>query len=636
MTRVVPIFLLILSGLPGLMQAQVLTSGPGLPGLLQTPQRLQLPPGLVEILPINKDASFYGDAIRMVDCPKETDEPFGLCNNHLFGGLALMSSHLQGSIQIRFYPPVGTISHFEVSHPFNLQADDTVMTAPQLYRMPVQQGFIIDPLSYLSSGDVNLTTGEVKNLNYSVLVSNTFYSALQNANPKLVGNPFSFPGPYGFVEAIFQQRPDGLLDFTFHGSTFLPLGADVEGDPIRMPLPFCGPLAQCSSVEAQGTVLHPYIRISTAPVSDPPCGATCPDIPSNSDLNFTAFSYSTTLGDDFNLNVPQQGGPGPARTQLTGRVKLQFGERNGDYVPFVISALPPEALLAPLPLPPVVGFSFGMLGSAEFINFPKLQYFFYNAGTGDDPFNVAAGELNVKTGAAVGDFIFRSYFTQSIFIGLAGLNPGISPASEPFEGPLLLEKDINGETVLRFNGDIHISFTGFAFPAPDLKTGFITGPDSTLHLFYRIQAMHPIDPPTTVKTGSASNVVSSLGDTFSYNYSIPCNGSGGSPTFTYTNNNASKGNGTIASNTGFKPGSGTFTMQALGAVSCINSRTSRAAPGDYDTVQFTAFGTWSQDSNPHIATVQVSLSPEFPYVHIQVDGGSVSQANTKPAGVPLP
>ena len=127
-----------------------------------------------------------------------------------------------------------------------------------------------------------------------------------------------------------------------------------------------------------------------------------------------------------------------------------------------------------------------------------------------------------------------------------------------------------------------------------------------------------------------------MGDTFSYNYSIPCNGSDGSPSFTYTNNNASKNNGTIASLTGFKPSSGTFTMQALGAVSCINSRTSKAAPGDYDTLTFTAFGTWSQDSNPHIATVQVSLSPDFPYVHILIDGGSVSQANTKPAGVPLP
>ena len=627
MMRIVPILVLILLILPSSTMAQLEITGPGVAGLMRTPpQRLQLPPGMVEILPIDKDASYYGDAMRMVDCPKLTDEPFGLCNNHLFGGLAIMSTHLQGFIQIRFYPPVNGISHFEVSHPTNLQGDDTVLKAPQLYQMPIRENFILDPLSYVSSGDVNLNTGEVTHLSYSVLVSNTFYTALQNANPKLVGNPFTFPGLYGVAEAIFQPRPDGLLDFTFHGNTFLPLGPDIEGDPVRMPLPFCGPMIQCSSVEAQGTVLHPYIRISTVPINDPPCGANCPVIPTNTDMNFTSFSYSTTLGDDFNLNVPQQGGPGPARTQLQGRAKIQFGERTGDFVPFVISALPPEGLLAPLPSPAVPGFTFGMLGSAEYIFFPKLTYFFNNPGTGDDPFNLSAGELNLKTGVAVGDFIFRSYFTQSIFIGLSKLNPGISPATEPFTGPLLFQKGINGETVLRFNGDIHLAFVGFVFPAPDLTTGFITGPDSTLHLFYRIQAMHATDPASTVKTGSASNVVSSLGDTFSYNYSIPCNGTQGNATFTYTNNNAS----------GKSPGDGTFTMQSLGAVSCINSLTSRAAPGDYDTVSFAAFGTWSKDSNPHIATVQISQSADFPYVHVLIDGGSVSQANTKPPGVPLP
>jgi hypothetical protein len=208
MTRVIPIFLLILSSLA---QAQVINTGPGLPGLLQNPQHLQLPPGLVEILPINKDASFYGDAIRMVDCPKEADEPFGLCNNHLFGGLVQMSSHLQGFIQIRFYPPIGPISHFEVSHLTNLQADDTVLVGPQLYQMPIQQGFILDPLSYVSSGDVNLTTGEVSHLNYSILVSNTFYTALQNANPKLVGNPFSFPGPTAMWRRYSNRGPTDCL-----------------------------------------------------------------------------------------------------------------------------------------------------------------------------------------------------------------------------------------------------------------------------------------------------------------------------------------------------------------------------------------------------------------------------------------
>src|SRR6185436_5203994 len=109
------------------------------------------------------------------------------------------------------------------------------------------------PFTDVSSGDLNLTTGEVSNLKYSVLVSNTWYNSLINANPKLIGSPFNFPGPYGYAQAIFTQRADGLLDFTFLGSSFLPLGGNIGGDPTRLPLPFCGPLAQCSSIQAQGT-----------------------------------------------------------------------------------------------------------------------------------------------------------------------------------------------------------------------------------------------------------------------------------------------------------------------------------------------------------------------------------------------
>ena len=77
-------------------------------------------------------------------------------------------------------------------------------------------------------------------------------------------------------------------------------------------------------------------------------------------------------------------------------------------------------------------------------------------------------------------------------------------------------------------------------------------------------------------------------------------------------------------------------MKSLVSVSCINSRTSQAAPGDYDTVTFTGFGSWSQDTSPHVATFQLSTSPNFPYVNIMIDAGAASLANTKPAIEPLP
>lgn len=444
--------------LPCAVEAQIITTGTGLPGLYTgtVPQGgLKLPPNNVEVLPIVHDTSFYSDAVKMVDCPNQTDEPFGICRNMLFGGHGLMSTHLQGYIQIRFSPPLNNVSHFEVTHPLNLIGDDTVMKAPQFYEMPALQTYVLDPFTDISAGDLNLTTGEVANLKYSVLVSNTWYNALTNVNPKLVGSPFSFPGPYGYAQAIFKQREDGLLDFTFLGGSFLPLTSNILGDPVRMPLPFCGPLTQCTGIQAQGSVLHPTLRISTVPENLPPCAPNCATLPVNGDMNFTTHSYATVLGDNFNLNVPPLGGVGPARSQLTGRAHIQFGQPTGNFVPFVISGIPPEGLIGPGgPIPPnTVGFAYSLLGSAEKIFFPLQTYFFNAVGTGDDPFDLAVGELNLTTGQAVGNtpgylpakpptpgscpaptfnpgnMIFRSYFSQSIFQSLAKLNPGISPAS---------------------------------------------------------------------------------------------------------------------------------------------------------------------------------------------------------------
>jgi hypothetical protein len=45
---------------------------------------------------------------------------------------------------------------------------------------------------------------------------------------------------------------------------------------------------------------------------------------------------------------------------------------------------------------------------------------------------------------------------------------------------------------------------------------------------------------------------------------------------------------------------------------------------------FTGFGTWSKDSDRHLATVQISVAPDAPYVSILIDGGSLSNVDTKP------
>ena len=140
------------------------------------PAPLQLPPGGVEVLPVDKPGSYMGDALRIVDCPNDSDQPFGLCGNVLFGGLGLWNSHLSGEIQIRFYPPVNGISHFEISHPSNLRGDDTTVTAPQLYQMGVISNILLDSFNDYSSGDLNLSTGEVTNLKYKVIFFNYWYA----------------------------------------------------------------------------------------------------------------------------------------------------------------------------------------------------------------------------------------------------------------------------------------------------------------------------------------------------------------------------------------------------------------------------------------------------------------------------
>jgi hypothetical protein len=183
------------------------------------PTPLVLPPGLVQVLPLEKSTSYFGDSLRAVHCPDEADNPYGTCGNLLFGGLAMTNNHVSGKIQIKFYPPVNNIAHFEVTHPGGLPGDDGYLTAPQSYRLPVKNNLVFDDDQAVNSGDLNLLTGEVTNLAYNVHFYNTALLALSKANPKLEAPIIRFPGTYGSAWAKFEQRQDGLLDYTFYGTT---------------------------------------------------------------------------------------------------------------------------------------------------------------------------------------------------------------------------------------------------------------------------------------------------------------------------------------------------------------------------------------------------------------------------------
>src|SRR5207245_6394355 len=93
--------------------AAALAASAPLAGNVPLPVPLQLPPGLIQTLQIDKAGSYMGDAVRIPDCPNNADAPFFVCGNVLFGGLGLWNTHVSGPLQIRFYPPINDISHFE-------------------------------------------------------------------------------------------------------------------------------------------------------------------------------------------------------------------------------------------------------------------------------------------------------------------------------------------------------------------------------------------------------------------------------------------------------------------------------------------------------------------------------------------
>lgn len=585
---------------------------------------LQLPPGLEETLPIDKEGSYFGDALRAVDCPDDADNPYGTCGNLLFGGLAMTDTHLSGSLHIKFYSPVKNIAHFEVTHPGGLSGDDSALIAPQFFRLPVEFNLVKDAEDRIvSEGDLNLETGEVTNLEYRVLFVNTAIYALGQVNPKLEAPTIKFPGVYGTSWARFEQRSDGLLDFTFYGSSFLAVGNSIEGDVPRFPLPFCNYHLDCASIPAPGTSLHPHMLLTTKAPEGPECGDDCPDIPTNTIWELTTFTHNTSFGDVFTLNIPELGGEATGRSHLLGNIQIQFGARFGDSVPFWVSSILPTGLMADPPESPlsVPGLSLGLLGHNEFLHFPLQTYTLRDVAFADDPFDLALGSINLKTGRVLGPMLYRGFIAQDLLFALLEQNDGnIAPSSFDFRGPASFEKGTNGETIFRFNGDVSVDFTGFRFPSPDLVKAhsWIAGEGSKLDPFLRIQAMHPAPPADVVMAGSGGTT-SSTGDPFSYSYAVPCDPVGRDASFEYTNLNPEDG--------------GTFEMFSLAAVSCTNSRGSQLPEGQYDTVTFTAFGSWTADAEPHLATVQFSTAPDAPYISIIIDGGITSNVNTKPTDI---
>ena len=591
---------------------------------------LKLPPGLEQVLPLSKEASYYGDALRAVHTADPAEIPYGLSGNLLFGGLALLDSHLSGQIRIKFTPPVNNVTHFEVTHGEGLVGDDGRLSAPQFFKLPGIMNKLLDPQDgVLSSGDLDLATGSVANLQYRLFFMNSAIFALAQVNPTLPKAPINFPGQYGSTWARFEQRPDGLLDFEFYGTTFIPMS--VLGAPARFPLPFVSPTMNFASIPCDGTALHPHIHLSTRPLEGPDAGVEVPDLPANTIQMFTCSSHNNYFGDDFSLNAPELGSPGAGRSHLVGRYQIQFGERFGDSLQFSIQSLQPGGMLTTLPQSPVAQ-AFGkrvpdsLLGHDEWLRFREQTYNNNIISWLDDPLDIAVGAIDLKTGKVIGHLLRRGMITTSWILAMVHVEPRTPRSTFTFRGPASFQKGVNGETVFRYYGDLHIPFPeGFSFPTAKFTRAFTTGqqwdgvkafpigPDSALDPYLRFQAIHVPGSPMKPRRGGSRQTTSTNGIDFSYSYNID---PGGNSSFEFRN----------------VTNGGTFRMTRLNWVDFLNSRTSSAPAGDFDTFTFTGFGTWSEDpaNGLHIATVHISTSPSHPFVSVLIDGGVTTNVETRP------
>lgn len=594
------------------------------------PKPLQLPPGLEQVLPVSKAASYFGDSIRAVNCRNKKEIPFGSCRGILFGGFAMVDSHLSGSVRIKFTPAVDNTTHFEVTHGEGLLGDDGTLSAPQFYKLPALQNGVRDVPGKISSGDLNLETGEVSNLKYYFYFGNSALLALGRVNPNLPAPAMivfaeeSTLTQYSSATAVFEQRPDGLLDYSFYGSTFIPLGSVLQGQPVLFPLPISSPTLQFATVPANGTALHPHLSIST---KEPEVGAqdTCLDIPFNTIQELTLFTHNSSFGDAFALNSPEIGGHTTGRSQVLGRVLLQFGERAGNSVPVAVSFLNPGGLLVDFPDTPITQLFPGRLypgprGCDEFLRFPLRTYLTIDLAILDDPLDISVGAVDLRTGKFLNDLLHRGFINQDLFFALIRVEPRTPQSSFYFRGPAVLDRGSDGRLIFRFQGQVHIPYPeGFFFPDPNLATGFPAGPNSALDPFLWIHAIEDGEAPRTNKEGSARNVLSSTAERFSYSYKIPSDLNHHKASFEYENHTQQ----------------GKFRMHSLTWVGFSHSSGVRLRSGDYDTVTFAGFGVWSKDNSETVqmAAVQISTSAQKPYVAIQIDDGNVSNVNTKPADI---
>jgi hypothetical protein len=586
------------------------------------PSSLRLPHSLEQVLPLNPDASYFGDGISASLCEDPRDIRWGDLANHIFGGYAIVDSHLSGRLRIRFSPPVNQVTSFEVFFEGGFTGEDSVLTCPIFFRMPFHQNRVDEIPGKVSTGELNLETGVVSKLRIYARYSSQALIALVGSNPKFPQDPLSFVSldiadpqqEYGSAWAKFTQRPDGALDFAFYGTRYVPLGPGT-----RWPLNFKGPDGAFATIPADGTVMHPHLRLSTV-ASDVAHAPVAPSIPYNSVREFTFHSHNTAFGDAFNLDIRELGGVAKGRSHVMGRLMVQFGLPTRNTVPIAITSLAPGGVFtAPLKTPISEIFpgrlTPGPTGFNEILRFPLRSYRQIELAILDDPFDVPIGALDLKTGGIFSEHLHRGFIEQNLIYALFHVEPRTPQSSFYFRGPAVVERNRNGGLAFRQRAEVFVPYPkNFKFPQPNFANAYVTVRDCALEPFLWIRAVEDESPGPSGLEGAEENVLASTGEVFSYRFHIPADPSRQLSTFEYTNHSQE----------------GRFCLSSLAWVGF--SKSLDPATQEVDTVTFAGFGSWEKAGSRTLqqAAAQICLNPRNRYVGIQIDSGDVSNVNTKP------
>ena len=406
-----------------------------------------------------------------------------------------------------------------------------MLAAPLFFKLPSQLNTIGDVPGLVSSGELNLDTGVVTNFHYRVSFMNTAILTLFGVNPKLPKAPMVFPGPpnAGSTWARFEQREDGKLDFTCAANMFMPLGITFGGRDHPVP----------AAVRHAGSAVreHPGALPVAAPAHscqhessrNEPAPARVPNIPVNTVEEFTVFGYNTSFGDVFGLHIDELGG------EATGRCS-PHGARE-DPVRAAVRATPSasrcsccrRAACSPITRSrsPICrrASSRGMIRFNEQMRFPTgVTYNQSKLSSTSDPFRIAVGAIDLRTGKVIGELLHPGFVVQQLFVNLMASRRARRPTRSTTRGRRCSRRASNGQTTFRWNGETYLPYPrGFHFPAPT-PTASPRSSSCASHGSIRSCASgrwRAGSDGRGVFEGGEDRVRSSLGKEFSYNYSLP-------------------------------------------------------------------------------------------------------------------